>query len=218
MSAELQSRADAMLASHRPAEAARLYLTLLQLPHTGDATVDRWLGKLSECYRMLGRRQHLGYLDEFSERYDRALEALAPQGSPPKQQSARGRLLSYRARALQPKQKGLPVYREAALAYAEAGLLVQAAIAWFRAEDRVAEQRAWEQALASPRLEGRLYERALVHYNLGCSFLATRQNPTARTHFIEAQRLLEEAAEDCERSGQLDRSFDCYAMLIQIGR
>lgn len=219
MSNELQARADAMLASHRPAEASRLYLMLLQLPHTGDATVDRWLGKLAECYRVLGRRQHLGYLEEFAEKYDRALETLSPAGAPPRQHGARGRLISHQARVAQPPTgpAALALHRDAARAYQEAGLLVQAAIALGRASDKTAEQRVWEQALGSPRLEGRLYERALLHYNLGCAY-GPKASASARGHFIEAQRLLEEAADDCEQKGQLDRTFDCFAMLIQIGR
>ncbi len=217
MSQELQARAEAMLASHRPGEAARLYLTLLQLPHASDSTVDRWLQRLAECYRMLGRRQHLAYLDEFAGNYDRALEGLASAAATPRLHATRGRLLSHKARAQQ-KAQAQPLYKEAARAFIEAGQLVQAAIALGRAEDRGTEQRTWEQALGLPRLDGHDYERALVHYNLGCSFQAHRQPAPARSHFVEAQRLLEEAADACEQQGLLDRTFDCFAMLIQIGR
>jgi tetratricopeptide (TPR) repeat protein len=65
---------------------------------------------------------------------------------------------------------------------------------------------------------GTAYNLALVHFNLGRSAKQCGDSRQAREAFVSAVRLLEEAADHFESVGQRERAFDCFQVLVQIGR
>jgi tetratricopeptide (TPR) repeat protein len=65
---------------------------------------------------------------------------------------------------------------------------------------------------------GDAYIAALVQFNLGRCAVACEDPPQAREAFVAAVRLLEEAADDFESEGLRERAFDCFHVLVEIGR
>jgi tetratricopeptide (TPR) repeat protein len=65
---------------------------------------------------------------------------------------------------------------------------------------------------------GAAYNLALVHFNLGRCAKHCGDARQAREAFVAAVRLLEEAADHFESVGQRERAFDCFQVLVQIGR
>jgi hypothetical protein len=62
-----------------------------------------------------------------------------------------------------------------------------------------------------------LYVRSLVYFNLGYSSVLAGEEDGQR-HLVAAQRLLEEAADKFETEGLRERAFDCYQLLLEVGR
>ncbi|MGO8993276.1 MAG: HEAT repeat domain-containing protein [Polyangiaceae bacterium] len=62
------------------------------------------------------------------------------------------------------------------------------------------------------------YIAALVQFNLGRCALACDDAHQARDAFVAAVRLLEEAADEFESTGLRERAFDCFQVLVEIGR
>jgi hypothetical protein len=62
------------------------------------------------------------------------------------------------------------------------------------------------------------YIAALVQFNLGRCALQCSDAHQARDAFVAAVRLLEEAADEFESSGLRERAFDCFQVLVEIGR
>src|SRR6185436_13627014 len=71
---------------------------------------------------------------------------------------------------------------------------------------------------SDPRLRGRPYEQALCHFNLGLSARKNGDAESGNRHLVSAQRLLEEVADDFEARGERERAFDCYGILLQLGK
>lgn len=111
------------------------------------------------------------------------------------------------------------IYAQAAQEYEAAGLVAQAAIARERGEDFVSARALWSrlsQILSSNTTE--LYAAGLARFNLARTSLRTGDTATAREAVVAAVHLLEEAADRYETIGQRERAFDCYQVLIAIGR
>ena len=74
------------------------------------------------------------------------------------------------------------------------------------------------------RLIGKLlrdspYEQALVHFNVGMALQAGEEDSQpARKALIASQRFLEQVADDFETAGERERAFDCYQILLKLGR
>jgi hypothetical protein len=65
---------------------------------------------------------------------------------------------------------------------------------------------------------GDAYNAALVQFNLARCANHCGDAPQAREAIVSAVRLLEEAADHFETVGQRERAFDCFQVLVQIGR
>ena len=109
-------------------------------------------------------------------------------------------------------------FRAAATAYVEAGRAVAAAVAYSLSNDPGQERRVWERIVADPRLRHQPYELALVEFNMGDASRRAGDKDEAERRFIHAQRLLEEVADEFESKGERERAFDCYAVLLKLGR
>src|SRR5712692_7248283 len=158
---QLLHRAQQLMGAERPHEAERLFRQLLLHTHVIDFEYDDWLKGIAECYRTMGRLREAGYVYLYLHFFERAAEVFTPSLFPV--EAARVRDLEARRASNEGARR---LYREAAHGYAEAGLNVLSAIASAQAKDPPAERKAWEHVLTDPRLHGRAYEQALVHFNL----------------------------------------------------
>lgn len=111
------------------------------------------------------------------------------------------------------------LYAKAADEYESAGLVAQAAIARERGGDFPRARALWSrlaQLLSSTGSD--LYAAGLARFNLARTSLRTGDAAAAREAVFAAVHLLEEAADRYETIGQRERAFDCYQVLLAIGR
>lgn len=110
-------------------------------------------------------------------------------------------------------------YGRAAELYERAGLSAQSAINRERAADYPTARSLWSrlaQLLSSS--SGDRYAAGLARFNLARMCYQIGDAPAAHAAVVTAVHLLEEAADRYERIGQRERAFDCYQVLIAIGR
>ena len=107
---------------------------------------------------------------------------------------------------------------EAARVLSESGRPVLAALELEAAGASAAARLEWERVLADPRLAGRPYETALATSTWArcCCGSATGWAPPAPSP--RPQRLLEAVADDFETRGEPLRAFDCYSVLLRLGK
>jgi hypothetical protein len=131
----------------------------------------------------------------------------------------RARTLLARADALGAGHAERPrAYRVAAKAFDECGALAHAGIAHERGEDPARARAAWVRLCAA--LSGANadpYAAGLARFNLARAAAALGDASAAREAVVAAVHHLEEAADRYESSGQRERAFDCYQVLIAIG-
>ncbi len=211
--AQLLARAQGLLAANRAAEAERLFRQLLQNTHVIDFEYDEWLKGIAEAYRALGRTREAGYVYLYLHAFDRAAEMFPAATAPV--DAARVRELEARRAGGEPAAR---LYGEAARGYAEAGRHVLSAIAFAQGNQPRDERRAWERVLRDPRLRAHPYEEALVQFNLGVAATRDGDKEGGNRHLVSAQRLLEEVADEFETHGERHRAFDCYCILLKLGK
>ena len=201
---ELARQARGLTHHGRAREAERVWRQLLGKHHVIDIEYDDWLRGAADCYRALRRHREVGLIYVFLHYFDQAREYFPPETS-------RFELaLSYE---LEKK------YARAAQVYAEqAARPVMAAICLERAGDDKAARSMWERVESDARLAGPSYERALVETNLGLCAGRLGDGEAAQRHLVEAQRILEEVADEFETAGERDRAFYCYQVLIELGK
>lgn len=110
-------------------------------------------------------------------------------------------------------------YARAADEYEHGGLVAQAAIAGERGGDFARARALWSRLshlLSSSGAD--LYAAGLARFNLARTSLRTGDKTAAREAVVAAVHLLEEAADRYETIGQRERAFDCYQVLIAVGR
>ncbi|MBL9028375.1 MAG: HEAT repeat domain-containing protein [Myxococcales bacterium] len=116
-------------------------------------------------------------------------------------------------------ERARPLYAKAADEYEAAGLVARAAIAREKAEDFTRARALWSRL--SQVLSGSgedLYAAGLARFNLARTSGKTGEASAAREATVGAVHLLEEAADRYETIGQRERAFDCFQVLIAIGR
>jgi hypothetical protein len=198
------AQAEGLLAQGRYEEAERHYRELIGQTHVIDYEYDDWLRHLAGIYRMLGRLRAAGTIYLYLHYFDLAREAFGDDAS-----------AAEKARVFEVEKR----WSEAAELYAKARLPVHAAVAWERAKQVESAAAMWEQLLGEPALKHRPYEQALVHFNFGMAKSALGEDSGAgRRALVEAQRRLEQVADDFESRGERERAFDCYQILLKLGR
>jgi tetratricopeptide (TPR) repeat protein len=201
---DVKERADRALRSGRARDALALYGSLLsRVQAFGPGVYDGWLEGALGAYQALGRRHEAGYVLLALRRFADAQRNFSAADQPLAWALCAARLGQHTEAARVLSEAGHPVLAAVEL---EAGGVVPAA----RAE--------WERALRDPRLLGQPYETALAHFNLGECLLNIGDRPAADAQMAQAQRLLEEAADDFETRGQRERAFDCYGVLLRLGK
>ena len=127
-------------------------------------------------------------------------------------------VLAWADRAEDPGRKQ-SLYASAADEYETAGLVARAAIARERGGDLYRARALWSRlAQLLTGSGGDLYAAGLARFNLARTSLRTGEAVAAREAVVASVHLLEEAADRYETVGQRERAFDCYQVLIAIGR
>ncbi len=202
--ADVHERADRALRENRPAEALPLYLSLLRhVGVTAPGAYDRWLDGALAAFQALGRTREAGCVLLALRRFGDAERCFDPQKQPHEW-------------ALCAANQGR--HREAARAWSVSGHGALGALALERGGDWAGARQAWEALLADDRLRGRPYEAALVRFNLGQTLRRLGQGAEARRELTLTARALEELADGYEIAGESDRAFDCYGLLLRIGK
>jgi hypothetical protein len=99
-----------------------------------------------------------------------------------------------------------------------AGLVAGAAIFRERAKDWLSARALWSRLAHVTERGDDAYVAALVRFNLARCARQCGDAPQAREAIVASVRLLEEAADHFESIGQRERAFDCFQVLVQIGR
>jgi hypothetical protein len=131
----------------------------------------------------------------------------------------RARTLLAWADRLGQSERARTLYAQAADEYEAAGLVAQAAIARERGGDFGRARALWSrlaQLLSGSGTD--LYAAGLARFNLARTSRATGDAAAAREAVVGAVHLLEEAADRYETIGQRERAFDCFQVLIAVGR
>ncbi len=219
-------RARDLLSGRNYAGAMADFRELLGQTHAAEQEYLTWLSGLERAIQgLMGEpdldealiprlRRAMAYVHLYQLQFEQALRAVAgplddesPAGEEPRFLLAKGQVLEQRG-----DQAG------AGREYQEQGKLLLAAISFERARRDKEGRVCWERALQRlPRRAG-TYERALVHFNVGNCCLRLDDIGAAQGHLVNAQRLLEEAADEFETEGLRERAFDCYQILLELGR
>jgi len=98
------------------------------------------------------------------------------------------------------------------------GLVAAAAICREKANDWRGARALWSRLSQVQSGEADAYNAALVQFNLARCAKQCNDARQAREAIVAAVHLLEEAADQFESVGQRERAFDCFQVLVQIGR
>jgi hypothetical protein len=99
-----------------------------------------------------------------------------------------------------------------------AGLVAAAAIYREKATDWQGARALWSRLAQVTTTGADAYNAALVQFNLARCAKQCGDARQAREAIVASVRLLEEAADHFESVGQRERAFDCFQVLVQIGR
>ncbi len=99
-----------------------------------------------------------------------------------------------------------------------AGLVAAAAIYREKSEDWQGARALWSRLSQVAGAGADAYNSALVQFNLARCAKHCKDTRQAREATVASVRLLEEAADHFESVGQRERAFDCFQVLVQIGR
>jgi HEAT repeats len=196
--------AELLAGQGRWTEAERQYRELIGQTHVINYEYDDWLRRLGEIYRQLRRNREAAFVHLYLHEFAMVRSLI---GTP--------ELTSLRARLAEIEKR----WTEAANLYREANQPVHAAVALERSKVPSDAAAAWQSLREHPDLARRDYEAALVSFNYGLA--AARLDPSsaeARRALIDSQRRLEQVADDFETAGERERAFDCYQILLRLGK
>lgn len=197
-------QAEAFVQQGRWLDAEKHYRELIGQTHVINYEYDDWLRRLGEIYRHLGRAREAAFIYLYLHYYDLARSQLVGDEH-----------VALRARLAEIDKK----WQEAAQLYTQAKLPVHAAVAYERARLAPEAAAAWKGLLHHTGLAHRPYEAALVHFNYGMAAVRLdARSSEARRALVESQRKLEQVADDFEQVGELERAFDCFQILLKLGR
>ncbi len=106
----------------------------------------------------------------------------------------------------------------AAQSFEEAGLLGHAAIQMEEAGDFRKARVLWERLTQEPRLRENYYVLGLVRFNLSRACAQLGDEGAARRERVLSMQAIEAAADGFETIGQRERAFDCYQVLLTLGK
>ena len=185
-----------------PARPWKLYKGLLRDKGEGRR-YERWLDGAASAYVALGRTREAGYTLMGLRRFADA-QRYFPVAEHP---------LDWALCAARLGRHG-----EAARVLSEVGHPALAAIELESAGAGAAARLEWERVLRDPRLADRPYETALAHFNLGEALLRIDERTAGTRELTIAGRMLEAVADDFESRGEHERAFDCWGVLLRMGK
>ncbi len=100
----------------------------------------------------------------------------------------------------------------------DAGLVAAAAICREKAKEWPAARALWSRLAHVTERGDDAYVAALVRFNLARCAKQCGDSAQAREAMVASVRLVEEAADHFESVGLRERAFDCFGVLVQIGR
>jgi tetratricopeptide (TPR) repeat protein len=198
----IRQQAEQSLRRGNARQALGLYRELIGHRTEGNH-YQAWLMGTATAYLALGRTREAGYVLLALRRYADA-QRYFPSGERP---------LEWAFCASRLGRHG-----EAARVFSEAGHPALAAIELEAAGAGAAARLEWERVLRDPRLAGHPYETALTHFNLGEALLRLGDRVGAGRELGAACRLLEVVADDLESAGENVRAFDCYSVIVRLGK
>lgn len=197
-------QAEILLGQGRWSEAERHFRELIGQTHVIDYEYDEWLRRLADIYHQLGRRREAGFVFLYLHYFDRARAMFSADTD-----------AALLARLCEIEKR----WTEAAGLYQAARLPVHAVVCQERAKAAEEAARGWEAILGHPGLRDRDYEAALAHFNFGMAQVRLDpQSAAARKALVDSQRRLEQVADDFETRGELERAFDCFQILLKLGK
>lgn len=194
-------RAQKAMQNNRPAEALTPLWSLVDRSHLVDEELAGYLRLLGQAFAGLGRTRAAATVHLFLGETDAAWRLSQDQPT----DRARCAIAS-----------GRPV--DAAKYFEEAGWLGHAAIQLEEAKDDRAARVLWERLAEDHRLRDQLYTQGLVRFNLGRACARLGDRSAARRAMIQSMHLLEAAADGFETQGLRERAFDCYQVLLTLGK
>ena len=197
---ELERRAQRAIQSGAFEEALVSLWPLVDRPQLESESFRGHVRMLVQCFAKLDRKRALSAAQLFLGDVEGA--------------RASAELPIDRARIAMHEKK----HARAARAFEESGWLGHAAIALEEAKNDTGARILWERLGADPRLGSDLYTRGLVRFNHGRVCLRLGDRGAGRKSVVEAMHLLTAAADGFEQRGLRERAFDCYGVLLTIGR
>lgn len=197
---DFERRAQRAMQSRAWDEALGSLWPLVDRPQLESESFRQHVRMMSACFAALGR--------------PRAVVAAQLFLGDPVQAERAATLPLDRARIASHRQE----HAAAARFFEEAGWLGHAAIALEEAKNDTGARILWERLGADPRLANDPYTRGLVRFNHGRVCLRLGDRGAGRKSVVEAMHLLTAAADTFEARGLRERAFDCYGVLIAVGR
>jgi hypothetical protein len=198
----IRQQADQSLRRGDARQALALYRELLGRRTEGNH-YQAWLAGAAMSYLALGRTREAGYVLLALRRYAEAQRYFPAAERPMEWAFCASRLGRH---------------GEAARIFSEAGHPALAAMELETAGAGAAARLEWERVLRDPRLAGRPYETALAHFNLGEALSRLGDRVGGARELTTASRMLEAAADDLETAGETMRAFDCYVVILRLGK
>ncbi len=198
---EAERRARRAAEEGRFADALTSLWQLCDRAHVVQREFDGYLRSMAHAYERLDRKRAAAAVYLYLGDQARA-EALS-QGSP---------LALARAAVARGDRVA------AAKHFQSAGLLGHAAIQLETAGQHRPARVLWEQLAADVRLADDPYTQGLVLFNLGRACARLGDAEPARRSVVAAMHALTAAADGFEARGLRERAFDCYGVLITIGK
>ena len=197
---DTERRAQQAIQAQRYDEALTHLWVLVDRPQLDGESFRQHVRMLATCFARLQRKRALVAAHMFLGDSGLALDAAE---SP----LDRARIAAHRKD-----------HAAAARAFEEHGWLGHAAIALEEARNDTGARILWERLGAEPRLATDPYTRGLVRFNHGRVCLRLGDRGAGRKSVVEAMHLLTAAADGFEARGLRERAFDCYGVLLTIGR
>lgn len=183
-----------------PTHALAELWALLERTHLAEQELRSYLVELARLYDGLGRPRAVATILLFLGDAEAAYRA----SDHPTDRARAALVLGRRA--------------QAAEHYIKAGWLGHAAIQLEDYGDHRGARVLWERLADEPRLRDDLYTAGLVRFNLSRACERLGDRVAARKAKVQSMHLLEAAADGFEARGLRERAFDCYQILLTLGR
>lgn len=198
---EAHRQADRALRANRPRDALGFLWQLVDRSHAGDDELRGYLSMMARAYEALRHYRAAATIGLFLNQVDYA------------ERLSRDVPLDL-ARCAQTRGN----HEAAARQFEQAGWLGHAAIQLEDAGNLTSARVLWEHLADDTRLHDQPYTRGLVRFNLARACAKLDDKTAARRHMIQSMHLLEAAADGFETQGMRERAFDCYQIIMTIGK